>query len=675
MDWLRRIWCRAACAALCVSAGASALAQMDVRLDGGGELRSICVGSAEFATGGGDVWSAEFAASTNICVRAAVAAHDAASFERVERDGGETLLWRDIPLDGVHGVLDARVDIERRSDGSQAWRISFDCRSSDWRLFSTDFPRLARVTRDGEGDAMLPWRDHGARLYKKRSSRKRRRFDYLGYAPMVAAFFIGDDGLYIAAEDPDARIKRMYVEGEQNIRFETPVELGAEGPRYSVVLSPLKGDWWAAARRYRDFALKQKWTAKGPIKDIPGYPHRICEIPLWINIHGHPDVVSNTLARAKAIFPDWTTGLHWHLRQHSGHDVNYPEYFPEQPGTKECVAFCKSIGQEPMFYTNGRLWTATTSGFLLAEPYSVMRANGMRHIEKYAPWTPELAVMCPSRPEWHKVLLGFTSRMLDELGAQSVFIDQVGAAEGCACYDPAHGHPVGGGSWWYDGYSAALAPIRRAWNEKGAFVTTEGSGEAYIGMVDGYLQVVERTPEDVPFHNAVYSGYTTYFCSPENNDDEPDAFRALQTRELLWGNSLGWFLPDILDRPAKCEILRELCAFRQANLDALAYGNLLDELRFAGPVGTTAYEWLGRRPHFRLFDKTFKLPPSKFAEMTDVVGNWWRTSNGAIVLLAANLTGRAQTVEYCDHTTGATRSLSLAPYEMRRMESPTSPLP
>jgi hypothetical protein len=92
-------------------------------------------------------------------------------------------------------------------------------------------------------------------------------------------------------------------------------------------------------------------------------------------------------------------------------------------------------------------------------------------------------------------------------------------------------------------------------------------------------------------------------------------------------------------------------------------------------VGTTAYEWLGRRPHFRLFDKTFKLPPSKFAEMTDVVGNWWRTSNGAIVLLAANLTGRAQTVEYCDHTTGATRSLSLAPYEMRRMESPTSPLP
>ena len=34
--------------------------------------------------------------------------------------------------------------------------------------------------------------------------------------------------------------------------------------------------------------------------------------------------------------------------------------------------------------------------------------------------------------------------------------------------------------------------------------------------------------------------YTTYFCSPENNDDAPAAFRALQTRELLWGNALGF---------------------------------------------------------------------------------------------------------------------------------------
>jgi hypothetical protein len=658
------------------------------------ELTGISVGEVRFATGGGDLWTAEFADPADPTRRVVVRAGEASAFERDEtttsgqqqgsgaagaRPGGLgteptslALRWRDIPLGGERGVLDATVEIEFLPDGAQRWRLSFDNRSAKWALFETSFPRLNRVLRDGEGDAMLPWKDHGAQLFKARSAQPApKRFDYLGHFPMVAAFFVGDTGLYVAAEDPEARMKNMVVEEEQCVRFVTPAELGAEGPRHSVTLAPLRGDWWEAARRYRAFAMRQKWTAKGPIKDISSYPRRICEIPLWINIHGGPDVAEDVLSRAKKLFPDFPVGIHWHLWQHSGHDVNYPEYFPEQPGTKECVARCRAVGQEPMPYTNGRLWTATTSGFILAEPHAVMNPDGARDIETYAPWTPPLAVMCPSRPEWHSVMRSFTGRVLDEIGAGSIFIDQIGAARGCPCYDPAHGHPLGGGAWWFDGYEKALAPIRAAYNAKGAFVTTEGAGEAYVGMVDGFLQVVERTPEDVPFHNAVYSGYTTYFGSPENNDDDPAAFRALQTRELLWGNSLGWFLWDILDRPDKCDILRRLCAFRQANLDALAYGTLLDELRFAGPVQTQTYEWLGRRPHFRLFDNDYKLPPSSFATMPDVIGNWWRTGNGETVLLAANLADEARTVRYrpCDATTasGQQQEITLAPLELRRV--------
>ena len=639
---------------------------MEVSFGKSNEVLGVRVGTAEFATGGGDLWAAEFASIGSLTNRVKVSSGSAASFASGKHGGFDALFWHDIPLGGEHGVLDARVLVKKRPDGSQAWRLEFDNRSARWVLFSTEFPRLACMTHDGEGDAMLPANDHGARLFRKRvAASKSYSAGYLGYAPMVSAFFMGDDGLYFAAEDSDARIKSFSIEGEQNVCFRTPVELGAEGPGYDVVLAPLKGDWWAAAWRYKDFALKQKWCAKGMIKDIPTYPRRICEIPLWINIHGHPDVASNVLVRAKAIFPDFSVGLHWHLWQHSGHDVNYPEYFPEQPGTKECIAFCESIGQEPMPYTNGRLWSAVTAGYLMAKPFAVMRQDGSRHVEKYAPWTPPLAVMCPSRPEWHLVMRNFAKRVLDELGARSIFIDQIGAAEGCACYDSSHGHPVGGGAWWYDGYEKALAPIRRAYNAKGSFLTTEGSGEAYIGMVDGFLQVVQRTPEDVPFHNAVYSGYTTYFCSPENNDDGPAAFRALQTRELLWGNALGWFLPDILDKPDKCTILRELCAFRQKNLDVLAYGNLLDELRFSSPVGQATCEWLGRRPHYRLFDKSYKLPPSKFATMPDVIGNWWRRADGKVVLLAANLTDRPQRVEYLVYGKGdETAEMQLQPFEI-----------
>ena len=658
-----------------VSCGATAddNAKMRVTFDARNALRGIQVGTATFATGGGDLWTAEFSDGTNRAKRVKACAHEAAACERAETDAAITLIWRDVPLGGERGVLDATVTIEKRPDGSQAWWLSFANRSRKWALITTAFPRLNRVTPDGAGDVVLPSNDHGAQLFPKRSAQPRPfRRAYLGYCPMIAGFFLGTDGLYFVPEDPEARIKNILVEGEQNACYETTVEnagvpgKAAEGPRYPVVLAPLKGDWWSLANRYRAYALKQKWAARGPIKDIPDYPRRLCEIPLWINIHGYPDVASNVLTRAKAIFPNFTTGLHWHLWQHSGHDVNYPEYFPAQPGTKECIAYCESMGQEPMPYVNGRLWSAPTSGFILAEPFVVLRQNDTRYVEKYGRLTAPLAVMCPTCAPWQKVVRTFTGRILDELGAKSIFIDQIGAAPGIPCYDPAHGHPLGGGKWWREGYAEMMEPIHRAWNAKGAFITTEGSGEMCLNMVDGYLQVVVRDPKDVPFHNAVYSGYTTYFCSPENNDDDPAAFRALQTRELLWGNALGWFLPDILDKPDKCAILNQLCAFRQANLDALAYGNLLDELRFASPVGTATYEWLGRRPHHSLYDPAYKLPPSKFATMADVRGNWWRTADGQVVLLAANLTDREQKVVYRVYGTDKTATLALAPYELVR---------
>ena len=646
--------------ALC-GAAADGNAEMRVSFDERNVLRGVQIGAATFATGGGDLWTAEFSDGTNRAKRVTARANEAAACERAETDAAITLIWRDVPLGGERGVLDATVTIEKRPDGSQAWRLSFANRSRKWALITTAFPRLNRVTPDGAGDVVLPANDHGAQLFPKRSAQPRPfRRAYLGYCPMIAGFFLGTDGLYFVPEDPEARIKNLLVEGEQNACYETTVEnagvpgKAAEGPRYPVVLAPLTGDWWSLANRYRAYALKQKWAARGPIKDVPDYPRRLCEIPLWINIHGYPDVASNVLTRAKAIFPNFST------------DVNYPEYFPAQPGTKECIAYCETLGQEPMPYVNGRLWSAPTSGFILAEPYAVLRQNDTRYVEKYGRLTAPLAVMCPTCAPWQKVVRTFTGRILDELGAKSIFIDQIGAAPGIPCYDPAHGHPLGGGKWWRDGYAEMMEPIHKAWNAKGAFITTEGSGEMCLDMVDGYLQVVVRSPNDLPFHNAVYSGYTTYFCSPENNDDDPAAFRALQTRELLWGNALGWFLPDILDKPDKCAILNQLCAFRQANLDALAYGNLLDELRFVSPVGEATYEWLGRRPHHSLYDPAYKLPPSKFATMADVRGNWWRTADGQIVLLAANLTDREQKVVYRVYGTDRTATLTLAPHELVR---------
>ncbi len=669
------------------------------------EVESVRVGEATFATGGGDLWTAWFSSSATKAAATAeatsggtvdaavpswpieesvtdrmllrVGPSTATSFRRTETGDATILFYGGIALGDEPGALDATVRVAKRPDGSQAWGIRFENRSRVWALHRTAFPRFSRVVRDGEGDALIPKDDHGARLYRSRRAQPEPEIiPYPAYHAMVCAFFIGDTGLYIAAEDPDARIKRIVVAGEQCIAFEAPVEnagrpgLAAEGPRFEVVLAPLKGDWWEAARRYRAFALRQKWAARGPIRDNPAYPRRLCEIPLWINIHAYPEEAERIRLRVKAAFPDFHTGIHWHLWQHSGHDENYPEYFPEHAGTADVIARARADGQEMLPYANGRLWSMRTGGYEVARPFAVLNYEGTRRGEIYHPATPPLAAMCPCCEPWQRVVRNFTSRILDELGSGALFLDQIGSMYAVECHDPSHNHATGGGPWWYDGYARMMDPIRRMANARGAFVTTEGAGEYCLGMVDGYMQLTDRTPFDVPFWNAVYSGYTTYFCSPENIDDDDTSFRALQTRELLWGNALGWFLPEVLDRPAKCEILRRLCAFRQENLDALAYGTLLDALRPAVPIPTVQCAWHGRRPNFGLFDKGFALPPATTCEMPAVIGNWWRTAGGETVLLAANLTDDVQTVCYrpfCSAPDMPAATATLTPHGLRRI--------
>lgn len=667
------------------------------------ELVGIRVDGATFVTGGGDLWTAWF--SSPAVKAAAVAeatkggaldsavpiwpieetatdrmllrvdASAATSFRRTETCAETVLFYGGLALGDEQGVLDAEVRIAKRPDGSQSWGMRFVNRSRVWALHRTSFPRLGRVTRDGEGDVLLPKDDHGARLYRRRRAQAECEIvPYPAYHPMVCAFFIGDTGLYIAAEDPDARIKRLVIEGEQCIAFEAPVEnagrpgLAADGPRFEVVLAPLKGDWWEAARRYRAFALRQKWASRGPIRDNPTYPRRLCQIPLWINIHAHPEEAEKIRLRVKEVFPDFPTGIHWHLWQHSGHDENYPEYFPAQPGTVELIARAAADGQEMLPYANGRLWATSTGGYEVAQPFAVLNYDGTRRAEIYHPATPPLAAMCPFCEPWQRTVRRFTGRILDELGSGSLFLDQVGSAYAVECHDPAHNHPTGGGSWWVDGYRRMLEPVRRAANTKGAFVTTEGSGEYCMDFVDGYMQLTDRTPQDVPFWKAVYAGYTSFFGSPENvMDDDDTSFRALQTRELFWGNALGWFLPEVLDCRSKCEILRDLCSFRQANLDALAYGTLLDELRPVEPIPQVQCAWHGRRPNYGLFDKDFALPPALTCEMPAVFGMWWRTDKGETVLLAANLSDEERTVRYRVFGTETSAALTLAPHMLRRV--------
>ena len=587
-------------------------------------------------------------------------------------DGGAVFVWEGLDLGAERAAVTVRARVAFEADGASAWTLEVQNASPTYGLFETRYPELAHLVEAGTADLLLPRKDLGARLIRNAPWDKNYRFGCMGYCPMMVAAFRGTHGLYFAAHDSQARVKSLSLTRERHAAFLTPIENGglpgraAEGPRYAVTLAAVEGDWWAAARRYRAWALTTPWTAKGPIVARADYPRRLCEIPLWINTHALPAAASNTLARASALFPGVPIGLHWHLWQHSGHDVNYPEYFPEQPGTREVLAACRAFGAEPMPYTNGRLWSTNLVSFALARPFAIHTEAGQPVVERYGVLTPPMSPMCPATAMWDAALNDFSARILD-LGAGSLFLDQIGACEGKPCYCADHGHPVGGGTWYYDGYQAILSKTHAAYAAKGAFLTTEGSGETWMNVIDGYLNVTQRGTDDVPFFHAVYSGYTTYFCSPENDGDDADSFWAAQARELAWGQALGWYHPAILEDAEKCALIRRLVDFRQKNLDCLAYGALEDGVRFLSEVPEQPVTWLGRKAFFLWTVKNAPLSPTVSGSLPAVQGGVWRSAtSGRRAAILANLSNREQSVRF--RFGPAERRLVLAPRELRRLD-------
>ena len=580
--------------------------------------------------------------------------------------------WEGLALPGEPDALTVRATVRLTEEGESRWSLDVQNDSVNYALWETRYPILRRVAAEGTADVLLPRPDLGAKLVRNRIGKEDLSFGCHGYYPMMTAFFKGDAGLYIAAHDSQGRLKTLEIAKDNTVSFRTPVEnaglpgRAAEGPRYEVTVAALAGDWWQAAKRYRRWALTAPWTAKGRILDRRDYPRRLAEIPLWLNTHASPEEVSNTLAQAKARFPNHPVGIHWHLWQHSPHDVNYPEYFPEQPGTRECLAYCRRIGAEAMPYVNGRLWSTNLVGFALARPSALTQADGTPYVEQYGNLTPPMAPMCPWSPAWNEILPSIASRVL-ELGTQSLFMDQIGACAGVPCYSPSHGHPTGGGTWYYDGYQALLARIHAQYARKGAFLTVEGSGEQWMNVIDGYLQVTQRTPQDVPFFHAVYSGYTTYFCSPENHEDDIDSFWAAQARELVWGQALGWYHPLILQDAEKCALVRRLTEFRQAHLDCFAYGTLEGELTFLDAVKPVPVTWLGRKQFYMWKVKDAPLSPTVRGELPGVAGYVWKSgATGELRAALANLSGEPHTVRFVHE--GREYRVALAPRELKMQD-------
>ncbi len=555
--------------------------------------------------------------------------------------GGEelTLTWAGIDLPGEPGAVDVTVRVGLApGTGPSTWRIQTKVRSRRFGLWEVHFPTFSSVNRPGAGDALLPGGNWGMRLVRNNRGGGSPTYPSAACPMQFMAFMRNGLGLYLAAHDGEARPKRLVVTSHQDAEFATRAEnMGVPGAStgapFPVVVAGYQGDWWQAARIYRTWALKQTWTRKGPIVRRSDVAPRFKDLGLWFLLGGRPDQVRPVLLDAQKRLP-FPIGVHWYNWHKIPFDNSYPEYFPTKPGFANAVHDLTGRGQVIMPYINGRLWDRDIPSFEQSgragackdptgEPYTEVYGSGRR-----------LAPMCPTTKIWQDKMHEIVRRLFTESGVNAVYLDQIGAAAPRACFDPRHGHPLGGGAWWTAGYRRLLDRVRAEAVAAGGALTTENDAEPYMDNIDGFLIWNPRYETDVPAMTAVYSGYTTYFSTPEAANDDLDAFVAAQGRDILWGCQPGWngnWMLDDNHRQALAFLVR-MVRYRLAAKDFFVYGQLEDEVRPLKPLPSVTVTWHRRTAH------TATLPA--------VLGTVWTSPDGRLGVFLLNIDSRPHEIPW-----------------------------
>lgn len=514
------------------------------------------------------------------------------------KDTQLTFHWENIPLPENNGsiTVEATVSLDKNAD-TALFNINATPSSPAFGLWDIQFPIIAPLS-DAKTANVAIGRGTWGMLYEKSEETITGEYPSNNLPMQFMLLHDQTNGLYLATHDPQARYKRFSLKPGEEFRVETRAEnMGVPGntwnPPYPFVLSVYQGSWMDGCKRYRAWATKETpWTRKGPLATRKDVPENIKNVCAWLLDGGTADEAAPHISEFSGVIGA-PIGVHWYNWHQIPFDTFYPNYFPTKPGFAEGVQDLVKEGATVMPYINARLWDTGAENFAEAKPAATKDEHGEVTIEEYGSGA-KLAAMCPTQKLWQDKVLEIIRRLVDECHVNAVYMDQIASAPPRMCFDPSHGHPLGSGTWWVDGYREMLTPIKKFCTENGHSVglTTENDAEPYMDNVDALLIWTPRSDHDIPINTAVYSGYTLYFATNRAFFDDA-SYCLCQARDFTWGAQLGWDGPDLLkpEHKEKIMFLSTLARVRAMALDFFVYGELLEVMSPTNDIPKLKGKW------------------------------------------------------------------------------------
>lgn len=550
--------------------------------------------------------------------------------------------WR-VKIAGETMTVTASIRTEKAGALSH-WSLKADL-PDGWKVARADFPILPGIAAKKMA-VPFGW---GLEYDVKPGMSYEATYPSMIAAMQFVAFYGGGHGLYVGTHDPQANHKVYSAKADENgatfavANWPGLAEKGggtSELP-YEAVVGVFDGDWYDAAQVYREWALTAPWSKAGPVSKRP-IPQWVKDTDLWLRVETQMDDMMGLCRRAKDYF-DMPIALHWYRWHEIPYDTLYPDYFPPKPGFADQIKTLQMEGMHVMPYINGRIVDPNSKGWNEEELSKSAARNekGEPYTEVYGSKVP-LNAMCPYTKPWHEKVASLVDRLTHEYDVDGVYIDQIGCAWAYRCYDKSHGHPLGGGHFWVDGYRKLLDGVRAKLPE-GKMITTEENIECFIDYFDALLLVNTPCATDravIPLFPAVYSGRTItfgfqYIAADDVKKSMP--FRAKMAREFAFGAQIGWVRVDEImaaGAEKEREFVRNLARCRSYGHKFLLEGRLLGMV----DVG-------GDNPRVK-FTAAAPFGGEYTLEVPSVLASAWEAEDGSIGVALANMSDEDRKVEF-----------------------------
>jgi hypothetical protein len=227
---------------------------------------------------------------------------------------------------------------------------------------------------------------------------------------------------------------------------------------YDVVLGPIKGDWYDAAKLYRQWALQQKWCAAGSLQQRAQQgtvARHVVETDFWIR----PSWRRSRAARAnpnRAPPVPPKLGAWWYEWEKETFDSATPNFDPRD-GVKEAFTAETAMGLSVMPYVQFQAWDTSLPTYdERVKAATVRQLDGEPVILHYNPKF-DLACLCPTEPPMSDAGSRLAAFLQTGLGANGIYLDTFPPQP--ACYSPDHQHPFGPGGHWAVDADRAIAVV------------------------------------------------------------------------------------------------------------------------------------------------------------------------------------------------------------------------